>query len=155
MNVIDQIEMEFSTLLVCPAHGGSGRWGITTPDRIGVPERVDHALAGGNSRELHGGRPQCCLCLQQRIIAQASQHDGPHFVPEPVKPPKAIEHAVVPEKLVGSRGQLGPEWTKLQVRLGTMIVEVAAYNAILQHAPEHDPVAARRELEPAGNDRSE
>jgi hypothetical protein len=64
--------------------------------------------------------------------------------PRPLKRPSLSKAAVLPQKIVGGRRKAVPVGTELEILFAAVGVEIACDDAVLQHAREHDAVAARR-----------
>ena len=82
------------------------------------------------------GRDRRGLELQQRIGAQALEHDRAHLVVEALEAAEPVEHAFAPEELVGVGRQLVAMVAQPQARIGAMLGEIACDDAVLQHAAE-------------------
>jgi hypothetical protein len=90
------------------------------------------------------GGAQRGLGLHGGIIAQAAEHDGAHLIAEAGKAAEFVEHALAPQERVGVERQFVAVRAQLELRVRTMIIEIAGDDAVLQHAAERQAVAARR-----------
>src|SRR5262249_49503446 len=122
VNPIDQIEVELAPLLSGVLHRRHFFGNKSADDSVGVLDLIMHSVAGRELPELF-----CCsgkrgLELQHRILLEAMQDDEAHFFAEAVEAAELIEHAAVPQELIGSGRQLIAIRTQLEPRVWAMLV---------------------------------
>ena len=76
---------------------------------VGVPDRVEHALAGAHLHQLPHGSVRGRLDLPDRIGGDALQHDRAHLLAETLEAAEPVENALAPQKYVrvGRQLQIG------------------------------------------------
>src|SRR5262245_42154416 len=84
------------------------------------------------------------LQLFAGILPQAAESDLAHFMVQTGETPKFIEDAQIPEEVISGRRQPVTIRAELISCGGTMVVEIALDDPILQHASEYYSIASRR-----------
>src|SRR5262249_31493549 len=147
MYSVDGFERQATALLAGGAHRGDDDRGVTLHDSIGVPDGIHDAFTGTEFSQLRDRPRECHFNLQPGILIKTLQDDGSHLVAKPGEAPKPVEDAFAPQESVRIPRQLVAEGTQLEPGIRTVIIEIAGYDTILQHASKQDAVSSRRKAE--------
>jgi hypothetical protein len=84
------------------------------------------------------------------MFREALKHDGAHFLAESIKAAERVERTAAPKEVVRVGGERVAVRTEFQLAFVAMLVEIACHDAVLQHARDHEAIAARGPGEIAG-----
>src|SRR5512144_144347 len=136
MYTIDDREVDLAALLARRTHVRDETRAIALDNAIGVPDRIDHALASTDIDQLSYSRNSGRLDLKQRIFGETCQGDAFHLRIEAGEASKLVEQQAAPEPFVRVTRQLVLVCAEHQTCPRAMLVEVFFDDAILQHAAE-------------------
>src|SRR5205823_3304582 len=128
---IDKVEVQLTVLLARFLHCRHFSRNEVLDDPISVPDSLVDPIPCRDQAKLGRGGDERGFGVLQWILLHAVQDNEAHLLAKPVEAAEIIKNAVTPQEFIGISRQLTAIRTRLEPRIGAMVVEIALDQSVL------------------------